>query len=85
MAEAFWLFKTLSGVSMSQNYLQIRNDYLQKAWARSPGELAACLPATEAAGVLQLRTFGEDCLLTPDIVTLGGKPAESRNEKRVTA
>jgi len=61
---------------MSQNYLQIRNDYLQKAWARSPGELAVCLPATEAAGSLQFRAFGEDCLLAPDTVTLGGKPAE---------
>jgi hypothetical protein len=61
---------------MSQNYLKIRNDYLKKAWARTPTGLAGALPArlTEAAA-LSFRAFGEDCLLTETEITLAGAPA----------
>ncbi len=57
---------------MSPNYLQIRNDYLQKAWARSPEVLSVCLPAEFTAGGLSFQAFGEDCRLTGADVTLAG-------------
>ncbi len=60
---------------MSQNYLKIRNDYLQKAWARSPEVLAGCLPAQLTAAGLRFQAFGEECLLTGAEITLAGAPA----------
>ena len=61
---------------MSQAYLQIRNEYLAKAWARSTEELAACLPAASDRDGLHFRAFGENCLLMPaDILVSGGSAA----------
>jgi hypothetical protein len=60
---------------MSQNYLKIRNDYLKKAWGRSPEVLAACLPAEFKDASLHFQAFGEACLLTENEITLGGAPA----------
>ncbi len=60
---------------MSQAYLQIRNDYLAKAWARSKAELAACLPAAIDHDALQFQAFGEPCTLTPTDIRLSGKSA----------
>lgn len=60
---------------MSQAYLQIRNDYLAKAWARSKEELAACLPAESDHDCCHFRAFGEDCSLTPADIFLSGKSA----------
>ena len=60
---------------MSQAYLQIRNEYLAKAWARSTAELAACLPAASDRDGLHLRAFGEDCILTPADILLSGTSA----------
>lgn len=60
---------------MSQAYLQIRNDNLAKAWARSPAELAACLPAAPEPDGLHFRAFGEDCILAPADVLLSGESA----------
>lgn len=60
---------------MSQNYLKIRNDYLKKAWARSPGVLSACLPAELAPAGLRFQAFGEECLLTEAEITLKGAAA----------
>jgi uncharacterized protein DUF3786 len=60
---------------MSQAYLQIRNDYLAKAWARSTAALAACLPAASDRDGLHLRAFGEDCILTPADILLSGTSA----------
>ncbi len=60
---------------MSQNYLQIRNDYLQQAWARSAGVLSACLPAELTAAGLRFRAFGEECLLSAGEITLAGEAA----------
>jgi hypothetical protein len=57
---------------MGQNYLQIRNDYIQKAWARSPAVLSACLPAELEDAGLSFQAFGEACLLTGDEITLSG-------------
>ncbi len=60
---------------MGQNYLQIRNDYLQKAWGRTPEVLAACLPAEISALGLLFRAFGEECLLSETDITLAGVTA----------
>jgi hypothetical protein len=60
---------------MSQNYLKIRNDYLKKAWARTPAVLAGALPAILTEASLSFRAFGEDCLLTENDITLAGAPA----------
>ena len=60
---------------MSQNYLHIRNDYLRKAWARSPAVLSACLPAALGDRGLSFQAFGEDCLLSAADITLGGASA----------
>jgi len=60
---------------MSQNYLKIRNDYLQKAWARSPGLLSVCLPAELTPAGLRFQAFGEECLLTAAEITLNGAAA----------
>ena len=60
---------------MSQAYLQIRNEYLAKAWARSPAELAACLPAASDRDGLHFRAFGAGCTLTPDDILLSGRSA----------
>jgi hypothetical protein len=61
---------------MSQSYLKIRNEYLAKAWARSPEVLAACLPAVLEGESLSFRAFGEDCVLTREDITLASSPAE---------
>ena len=61
---------------MSQNYLRIRNDNLQQAWAKSPQELARCLPAALKGDGLHFQAFGEPCLLTGEEITLAGHPAE---------
>jgi hypothetical protein len=61
---------------MSQAYLQIRNEYLAKAWARSKAELASCLPAElEKEDCCHFRAFGEDCTLTPADILLSGRSA----------
>ncbi len=60
---------------MSQNYLQIRNDYLAEAWARSPAEQAVCLPAELRLDGLLFRAFGEECRLAEREITLAGQAA----------
>lgn len=60
---------------MGQNYLPIRNDYLQRAWARSPAVLSACLPAELQDAALSFQAFGEECLLTRGEITLAGVAA----------
>jgi hypothetical protein len=60
---------------MSQNYLPIRNDYLQQAWARTSAALAACLPAALTEAGLRFRAFGEDCWLSASDITLAGASA----------
>ncbi len=60
---------------MGETYLQIRNDNLKEAWARSPEELARSLPAELKADGLHFRAFGEDCLLARKDITLAGQPA----------
>ena len=60
---------------MGQNYLPIRNDYLQQAWARSPAVLCECLPAELKGAALSFQAFGEECLLTGGEITLAGVAA----------
>lgn len=60
---------------MSQAYLQIRNEYLAQAWARSPEELAVCLPGEIKGNFLSFPAFGEACLLGREEIMLGGKAA----------
>lgn len=61
---------------MSQSYLKIRNEYLEKAWARSARDLAVCLPAQLDNDCLKFEAFGEKCTMTPDDIRLSGKSAE---------
>jgi hypothetical protein len=60
---------------MSQAYLQIRNEYLAQAWARSKEKLATCLPAASGHDGLHFQAFGEDCTLTMADILLSGKSA----------
>lgn len=60
---------------MSRAYLQIRNDYLAQAWARSKEELAKCVPAVINHDCLHFQAFGEPCILTPTDILLSGKSA----------
>jgi hypothetical protein len=61
---------------MAQNYLEIRNEYLRKAWSRSGAELAESIPARLEDGRLRFRAFGEPCVLGADEVRLSGQSAE---------
>jgi hypothetical protein len=58
---------------MSQNFLQIQKEYLQKVWEREPRELKECLPASFRGGCLYFKAFGEPCELTPQEILLGGQ------------
>jgi hypothetical protein len=60
---------------MSQGFYKIRQEYLDQAWARSPEELAVCLPAARENDALHFRAFGEDCILTRDEILLADKSA----------
>jgi hypothetical protein len=60
---------------MSQSYLRIRNEYLVQAWARSPAELAVCLPAEIDNDCLVFRAFGEKCMLSREEILLSGESA----------
>jgi hypothetical protein len=57
---------------MGQNYIEIRNQYLRKAWSRPPDDLEASLPAHRAEGCLQFEAFGETCVLSEQEVHLSG-------------
>jgi hypothetical protein len=63
---------------MGQNYLNIRNEYLDKAWSRSPEELAKCLPGELKGDALYFPAFGEPCELTREEITLSGEPARGQ-------
>jgi len=60
---------------MSQGYLRIRNEYLVQAWARSPAELAVCLPAETENDCLIFQAFGEKCILSREEILLSGESA----------
>jgi len=58
---------------MSQNFLGIQKEYLQKAWARSLEELEGVLPAHRKGGCLRFQAFGELCELYPEKILSGGQ------------
>jgi hypothetical protein len=58
---------------MSQNFLDIQKEYLQKAWARPIQELKQALPAHYAGGSFYFQAFGELCDLCPEKILLGGE------------
>jgi hypothetical protein len=60
---------------MSQSYIQIRNEYIKKAWMREPHELAECLPAEFITESYRFKAFGEECILTAEGVELSGQEA----------
>jgi hypothetical protein len=57
-------------------YLQIRDEYLQKAWARTPEELSRCLPAEMEGDCLVFQAFSGKCLLSREEITLAGESAD---------
>ena len=59
---------------MSENFLQIQREYLQKVWSRQPKELEETLPAHHEGDCFRFRAFGKFCELYPQESILGGKP-----------
>jgi len=79
MEKAGW-FKILNIViplpyltSMSQNFLQIQKEYLQKVSSRPIKELEEALPARRGKDCLTFQAFGELCELFPQEIILGGQ------------
>jgi hypothetical protein len=62
---------------MSQNFLPIQKEYLQKAWGRSIRELEESLPARYDRNRFHLQAFGEPCEIHPQEIILGGEPLRS--------
>jgi len=60
---------------MGIQYLEIRNEYLRRAWSRPLGEIEASLPAKRAGERIQLEAFGEMCEMSQDDVILSGSSA----------
>jgi len=63
--------------SMSQNFLPIQKEYLQKAWGRSIRELEESLPARYDRNCFHFQAFGEPCEIHPQEIILGGEPLRS--------
>lgn len=62
---------------MTQSYLNIRNEYLTKAWKRTIDELRSAVPAEVENGALSFPAFGEHCVMSPGEITLGGVPSDA--------
>lgn len=62
---------------MTQSYLNIRNEYLTKAWKRTIDELRSAIPAEVENGALSFPAFGERCVMSPGEITLGGVPSDA--------
>ena len=58
---------------MSQNFLQIQKEYLQKVSSRPIKELEEALPARRGKEELTFQAFGEPCELFPQEIILGGE------------
>ena len=58
---------------MSENFLQIQEEYLKKVWLRPPEELEAVLPARRHGNRFHFKAFGERCELYPHEIILGGQ------------
>lgn len=57
---------------MSQNFLQIQKEYLEKTWSRRHKELEKALPARRERGCFYFQAFGEPCELFRHEIILGG-------------
>jgi hypothetical protein len=62
-------------IDMAQNYLEIRNEYLQKAWSRSGEELASSIPAMLDGEFLVFQAFGEPCRIGREEILVSGEMA----------
>ena len=58
---------------MSQNYLDIQKEYLEKVWSRKLEELEVALPARHEGKGFHFQAFGEPCELYPHEIILGGE------------
>jgi Domain of unknown function (DUF3786) len=58
---------------MSENFLQIQKEYLEKVWTRTSQELEESLPARSRDGCFYFQAFGEPCELYRQEILLGGK------------
>jgi len=58
---------------MSQNFLQIQKEYLQKVSSRPIKELEKALPARRGKDCFTFQAFGEPCELFPQEIILGGE------------
>jgi len=56
---------------MSQNYLSIQQEYLEKAWSRPSVELESSLPAFKQEGCFHFQAFGEACVFGRQSILLG--------------
>ncbi|MCK8600734.1 DUF3786 domain-containing protein [Desulfoferrobacter suflitae] len=60
---------------MSENYLKIQQDYLQKAWTRPRQVLERSIPAEHRRECLHFQAFGRHCALCRDHIVLGQETA----------
>jgi len=58
---------------MTQNFLEIQKEYLQKVWLRQSKELEEALPARPEGDCFHFQAFGEPCELYPQEIILGGE------------
>ena len=58
---------------MSQNFLAIQKDYLERAWSRRPEELEIALPGQRQGDSFHFQAFGEPCELYREEIILGGR------------
>jgi hypothetical protein len=59
------------------NYQKIAQDNLSRLYASLPKDLAANLPAEQEGNLFRFSAFGEECLLSPEGITLSGREGES--------
>ena len=59
---------------MSDTYLAIQREHLKEAWLRGSEVLEQALPARREGDCLYFQTFGENCELCPEVISLAGKP-----------
>ncbi|MGA7877504.1 MAG: DUF3786 domain-containing protein [Desulfoferrobacter sp.] len=60
---------------MSENYLRIQQEYLQKAWSRPLQDLGQSIPAKHRQGCFNFQAFGQHCTLCRESVLLNRETA----------
>lgn len=61
---------------MSNNLLKIQLDYLKQLYEQIPDGFETWLPARKQGNAFLFKAFGQDCILKPDGITLGGKTTD---------